>query len=120
MFFTYQSPPFSYSIACELFMLVDRYYIFTLYQMGTGASFRYLQRIEQRVVDAETRIARSQQSRVEQLSKELASTKLTLARKSQALLHERQLNHQLQRRIRELEREIERGGESGISCAHDM
>jgi hypothetical protein len=43
------------------------------------------------------------------LAKEFASTKRTLAKKSQALLAERQLNHQLQRRIRELEREIERG-----------
>lgn len=90
-------------------MLVDRDYIFTLYQMGAGAVFRYLQQIERRVEDAEARIARSQQSWVEQLSKELASTKLTLARKSQALIHERQFNHQLQRRIRELEREVERG-----------
>lgn len=90
-------------------MLVDRDYIFTLYQMGVGAVFRYLQQIEQRVEDAEARTARSQQSRVEQLSKELASTRRTLARKSQQLIHERQLNHQLQRRIYELEREIVRG-----------
>jgi transposase len=88
-------------------MLVDRNYIFTLYQLGAGAVFRYLQQVEQRVEDAEARITRSQQAQVEQLSKELASIKRTLATKSQALIHERQLNHQLTRRIRELERELE-------------
>jgi transposase len=89
-------------------MIVDRDYIFTLYSMGAGAVFPYFQQIEQRVEDAEVRITCSQQALVERLSKELSSTKRTLTRKSQALIHERQFNHQLQRRIRELEREIER------------
>lgn len=90
-------------------MLVDRNYIFTLYQMGVGAVFRYLQQIEHRVDDAEARVISSQQAKVERLSKELSSTKRTLVRKSQALIMERQLNRQLLRRIRELEREIECG-----------
>lgn len=90
-------------------MIVDRDYIFTLYQMGAGAIYSYLQQIEQRVEDAEARVSGAQKAQVEQLSKELASTKRTLARKSQALLMERQLNRQLLRRISELEREIERG-----------
>jgi transposase len=90
-------------------MIVDRNYIFTLYQMGAGAVFQYLQQIEQRVEDAEARVTCSQQSQVERLSKELASTKRTLARKSQQLIQERQLNRQFLRRIRELERDIERG-----------
>src|SRR2546421_98065 len=89
-------------------MIVDRNYIFTLYSMGAGAVFRYLQQLEQRVEDAEVRVTRSQQTLVERLSKELSSTKRTLARKSHQLVHERQLNHQLMRRIRELEHEIER------------
>jgi transposase len=89
-------------------MLVDRQYIFTLYQMGAGAVFRYLQQIEKRIEEAEARVISSHQAQVEQLSKELASTKRTLLRKSQQLREERQLNHQLQRRIRELEREVER------------
>ncbi|HEV7377756.1 MAG TPA: IS66 family transposase [Pyrinomonadaceae bacterium] len=88
-------------------MIVDRQYIFTLYQMGVGAIYNYLQQIEQRVEDAEARVSCSQQSQVERLSKELSSTKRTLARKSQALIMERQLNGQLLRRIRELERELE-------------
>ena len=90
-------------------MLVDRDYIFTLYQMGVGAVFRYLQQIEQRVEDAEARAACSQAVQLTLLAEELASTKRTLTRKSQQLLAERQLNHQLRRRIRELEHEIERG-----------
>jgi hypothetical protein len=90
-------------------MRVDRQYIFTLYQMGVGAIYSYLQQIEKRVEDAEARVISSQQAKVERLSKELSSTKRTLVRKSQALIMERQLNRQLLRRIRELEREIERG-----------
>lgn len=109
MFFTYQSPPFSYPLACESTVLVDRDYIFTLYSMGAGAVYRYLQQIERRVEDAEERAARSHDAVVARLTKELASTKRTLLRKSQQLLEERQLNHQLRRRIRELEHEIERG-----------
>jgi transposase len=88
-------------------MLVDRNYIFTLYQMGAGTIYRYLQQVEQRVEDAEVRITRSQQAQVEQLSKELALTKCTLITKSQQLVHERQLNYQLTGRIHELERELE-------------
>lgn len=88
-------------------MMVDRDYIFTLYQMGVGVIFRYLQQIERRVEDGEVRAASSHGVRVELLAKELASTKRTLLRKSKQLLEERQLNHHLQSRIRELEREIE-------------
>jgi transposase len=95
-------------------MIVDRNYIFTLYQMGAGAVFRYLQQIEQRVEDAEARVARSQQAQVDQLTTELTRTRRTLARKSQALIHERQLNRQLMRRIRELEREVERGDQDRV------
>lgn len=88
-------------------MLVDRQYIFTLYQMGAGAIFRYLQQIEQRVEDAEARAACLYTAQATRLAKELALIKRTLANKSQQLLEERQLNHQLRRRIRELERGIE-------------
>lgn len=90
-------------------MIVDRQYIFTLYQMGAGAIYNYLQQIEKRVEDAEARVTGAQQVQVEQLSKELTSTKRKLVRNSQALIMERQLNHQLLRRIRELEHELERG-----------
>lgn len=40
-------------------MLVDRNYIFTLYSMGAGAVFSYLQQIEKRIEDAEARVTRS-------------------------------------------------------------
>jgi Mg2+ and Co2+ transporter CorA len=65
-------------------MIVDRQYIFTLYQMGVSAIYSYLQQIEKRVEDAEARVTNSQQAKVERLSKELSSTKRTLVRKSQA------------------------------------
>jgi transposase len=100
-------------------MIVDRNYIFTLYSMGAGAVFRYLQQLEQRVEDAEARITCSQQALVQKLSRELASTKRTLARKSQQLVHECQLNHQLTRRIRELEHEIERGTQAIKRDSHN-
>jgi hypothetical protein len=90
-------------------MVVARDYIFTLYQMGAGAIYSYLQQIEKRVEDAESRVARSQHALVERFSKELALTKRTLARKTEVLIQERQLNRQLRRRVRELEREVERG-----------
>lgn len=100
-------------------MIVDRNYIFTLYQMGAGAVFRYLQQIEHRVDDAEARVARSQQAQVDLLTTELIRTRRTLARKSQALIHERQLHRQLQRRIRELERELERSSTSVERDSHN-
>jgi hypothetical protein len=36
-------------------MIVDRNYIFTLYQMGAGAIYRYFKQIEKRIDDAESR-----------------------------------------------------------------
>jgi transposase len=100
-------------------MIVDRNYIFTLYQMGAGAIFRYLQQIEHRIEDAEAHVARSQQAQVDLLTTELARTRATLDKKGQALVHERQLNRQLLRRIRELEREIERSSTSVERDSHN-
>jgi transposase len=100
-------------------MIVDRQYIFTLYQMGVGAIYNYLQQIEKRVEDAEARVTCLQQAKVDLLSKELASSRRTLASKSQALLLERQLNRQLLRRIRELEHEIERGSQAVERDSHN-
>jgi hypothetical protein len=45
-------------------MIVDRHYIFTLYQMGAGAIFRYFQQIEQRIEDAQARVTCLQQAKV--------------------------------------------------------
>ena len=84
-FFIYQSSSFSHFFASELFMLVDRDYIFTLYSMGVGAIFRYFRQLEQRIEDAEARAAHSFDVKATRLAEELASTKRTLARKSQQL-----------------------------------
>jgi transposase len=90
-------------------MLVDREYIFTLYSIGAGAIFRYFRQLEQRIEDAEARAACLYATQAARLAEEIVSTRRTLASKSRQLLVERQLNHQLRRSIRELEREIERG-----------
>jgi transposase len=57
----------------------------------------------------ETRLICKPEPVITALSKELTMTKRTLDRKTDALMRARQLNHQLLRRIRELEHEIERG-----------
>ncbi|HLL13801.1 MAG TPA: IS66 family transposase [Pyrinomonadaceae bacterium] len=90
--------------------MINENYIYTLYAQGAGAVCRYISQLDSRIEDAEARVAHSQQARVAQLSKELARSHATLRRKSQQLIHARQLNHQLQRRIRELEHELERDG----------
>lgn len=54
-------------------------------------------------------LACNPQPLIASLSKQLKLSKLTLQRREQELLVERQLNHQLLRRIRELELELERG-----------
>ena len=52
---------------------------------------------------------------IDQLSKDLARAKLTITRKTQQLIEERQLNYQLKRRIRELEQEIERSASDSVA-----
>jgi transposase len=89
--------------------VINENYIYTLYAQGAGAILRYLNQLDSRITDAEARLPQARQARVEHLAKELTRAQATLARKSQQLITQRQLNHQLQRRIRELEREIEHG-----------
>jgi transposase len=60
------------------------------------------------------RLASSPQPLIALLSKELKLSKQTLEHLSQQLLTERQLHHQLLRRVRELEGEIERTGQPRI------
>jgi transposase len=90
--------------------MINENYIYTLYAQGAGAIFRYINQLDSKIADADARLSQTQQVRVAQLTKELARSHATLARKSQQLIRERQLNHQLQRRIRELERDVEHGG----------
>ena len=89
-------------------MINERYFL-SLYCQGARAVLRYVEQLEQRIEDAEARVRSRQQAQVERLTKELARTQATLAGKTRLLIEQRQLNHQLTVRLRELEREIERG-----------
>nr|QEO74502.1 hypothetical protein [uncultured bacterium] len=89
--------------------MIDERSFLSLYSQGARAVLRYLQHLEGRIADAEARVTRSQQALVARLSQELARAKATLATKSAQLVEQQQLNHQLRARLRELEREIERG-----------
>jgi transposase len=89
--------------------VINERYFLSLYSQGARAMLRYLRQVESRIDDAEARVTRSQQSLATKLSKELAKVKATLVMKSARLVEQQQLNHRLRARIRELEREIERG-----------
>jgi len=56
----------------------------------------------------QAQLTRNPQPLIDSLSKQLALFKQTLARREQELVAERQLNHQLIRRLRELEQTVER------------
>lgn len=90
--------------------MIDERYFLSLYSQGARAVLRYLQQVESRIADAEARVERCQQSLITRLSKELARVRATLARKTAQLVEQQQLNYRLRARIRELEREVERGG----------
>jgi transposase len=89
--------------------VINRDYIFTLYSKGVRSITEYLEQMDKRIEDAEARVERNQQSRIDLLNKELTLARKTLGRQTEELREQRQLNHQLNLRIRELEREIERG-----------
>jgi transposase len=89
--------------------VINERYFLSLYSQGARAVLRYIEQLEKRIANAEARVTRSQQSLISRLSKELARAKATLARKTAQLVEQQQLNHQLRARIRELEREVERG-----------
>jgi len=89
--------------------VINERYFLSLYSQGARAVLHYIEQLEKRIADAEARVTRSQQSLISRLSKELARAKATLARKAALLVEQQQLNHRLRARIRELEREIERG-----------
>ena len=74
----------------------------------------YIEQLDQKILDAEARVAHSKLWLIDQLTKELVRAQATIARKSQQLIHERQLNHQLQKRIRELERELEGADQQNV------
>jgi transposase len=88
--------------------LLSEAHIFRIYDQGADAIVRLVHRLADHSTNLEALLVRSPQRVIVSLSKELARVKRTLARQSQQLLEQRQLNHQLLRRIRELEHEVER------------
>lgn len=95
--------------------MINQDYIFTLYGKGVRAVLSYIEQLDKKILDAEALVRNSQQRLVDQLTKELVHARATITRKSEQLIHERQLNHQLQKRIRELERELERADQQSVS-----
>ena len=93
--------------------------IVRIYAQGADAILRLITKLEDRIEDLETQLTRSPQPVIASLMNELARAKSTLARQVDELIIERQLNHQLRRRIRELEHEIESGGSDGAAVLRD-
>jgi transposase len=79
------------------------------YYQGVDAVIRVIHRLEDQLEDARAPLISKPESLIALLRKEMQSVKRTLARKNDELLRERQLNHQLRRRVHELEQEIESG-----------
>ena len=90
--------------------LLSEAHIRKIYAQGAQAIVRLVHRLADRIDELEARPVRTPQPARAALAKELARTKRTLDRRSRELLEQHQLNHQLLRRIRELEREVEHGG----------
>ena len=90
--------------------LLSEAHIRKMYAQGVEAIVRLVHRLADRIDELEAQPIRAPQHVITSLFKELARAKRTLAHQSQELLRQQQLNHQLLRRIRELEREVERGG----------
>ena len=90
--------------------LLSEAHIRKIYAKGAQAILRLVHRLADRIDELEAQPVREPQPIIARLAKELAKLKATLARRSQELLEQQQLNHQLLRRIRELEREVEHGG----------
>src|SRR5215207_5648644 len=89
--------------------LLSEAHIFKIYDQGADAIVRLVHRLADRIDELEVQPIRAPQPVIASLSKELARVKQTLTRQSQELLALQQLNHQLRRRLRELEHEVERG-----------
>jgi transposase len=95
--------------------LFSEAHIFRVYAQGVAAVLRLVHRLTDKVEDMEAQLnCKPQPVVIASLSKQLAKTKHTLARKTDELIRERQLNHQLLRRIRELEPELERGDQHTV------
>jgi transposase len=89
-------------------------HISRIYKQGEGAIVRLVHRLVDNVEDLQAHLIRTPQPVIAALSKELTKVKSTLARNTAELIRERQLNHQLLRRLRELEAEVERGNQAPV------
>ena len=89
-------------------------HIYRIYDQGVDSIVRLVHRLTDKIEDLEARLICKPEPVIASLSKELARVKSTLARQSDELIQERQLNHQLLRRIRELESEVERGNHEAV------
>jgi transposase len=79
------------------------------YYQGREAVIALVRRLEDQLEDARSQLVSKPESLIALLRKELQSVKHLLAQKNDGLLRERQLNHQLRRRVHELGHEIESG-----------
>lgn len=89
--------------------LLSEAHIRRFYAQGVDVIIRLVHRLADRITELEAQSARAPQPVIASLAKELARAQRTLARQSHELLEQRQLNHQLVRRLRELEHEVESG-----------
>lgn len=89
------------------------------YYQGREAVIQLVHRLEDQLEDARGQLVSKPESLIALLRKELQSVKRTLSRKNDELLRERHLNHQLRRRLHELEREIERGAPAVERDSHN-
>ena len=94
--------------------LYSETHIFRMYDRGVEAVVHLVHRLTDKIEDLEARLICQPETVIASLSKELARVKSTLARQSDELRGERQLNYQLLRRIRELEGEVERGNHEDV------
>lgn len=99
--------------------LYSEAHIRRIYVRGVAAVVRLVHQLTNKVEDLEAQPICSPQPVIVSLAKELAKVKRTLARKTNELIRERQLNHQLLRRLRELEHEVERGTPSLERDSHN-
>lgn len=98
--------------------LLSEAHIRKIYAQGVEAIVRLVHRLADRIDELEAQPIREPQPVLARLATELAKVKRTLARQSRELHEQHQLNHQLLRRIRELEREVE-GSAAVVRDSHN-
>lgn len=81
--------------------LLGESHILRIYDHGADSVVRLVTRLADRIEEVEAQLLRVPQPTIELLAKEFARAKRTLARTTDALIRERQLNHQLLCRLRE-------------------